>query len=166
MRKLTALRQHLIDANPLLARDPGRLLTFIEDGHAQFARGRSLSHGLAYTAQLVLTDYAGTLDAVMLPLLDWLSVYQPDLAAEQAVSFEAEILNHDAIDLALRVQLTERVVVDRDCATGQLTAEHRMPAFPREECPDTHWRLLTKGPGDAEPALAAEWNGPGGGDGA
>lgn len=161
MKKLTALRQHLIDAIPGLARDPGRLLTFVEEGSIEFARGRNLSHGYTYTAQFILTDYAGENDAVIIPLLDWLATYQPDLAPEQAVSFEAEILSNEAVDLALRVQLTERVVARRDCATGKIHAEHRMPAFEREECPAEHWQLLLRNAHvDGDYELIAEWDGP------
>ncbi|WP_110687025.1 phage tail protein [Salinicola aestuarinus] len=161
MKKLNALRQQLIDAVPDLRRDPDRLLAFVEDGSIEFARGPNLSHGYAYTAQLVLTDYADEIDAVVIPLLDWLSIYQPDLDPKQAVAFEAEILNNSAVDLAIRVQLTERVVAKRDCATGQIHAEHRMPRFEPDDCPAEHWQLLLRDStteGDHE--LIAEWDGP------
>ncbi|WP_110675340.1 phage tail protein [Salinicola sp. RZ23] len=164
MRKLHALRQYMIDAVPALRRDPDRLLTFFEDGSVEFARGGNLSHGYSYTAQLVLTDYADAIDAIMIPLLDWLSVHQPDLPHEQAVSFEAEILSNSTVDVVLRVQLTERVVAKRDCATGQILAEHRMPRFDTEECPAERWQLLlrdTEAGGDYE--HIAEWTGPGAG---
>lgn len=161
MRKLHALRQYLIDAVPALQRDPDRLLTFVEDGSIEFARGGNLSHGYSYTAQLVLTDYADAIDAIMIPLLDWLAVYQPDLPHEQAVSFEAEILSNSAVDVALRVQLSERVVAKRDCATGQIHAEHRMPRLEREECSAEHWQLLIRNAHiDGDYELIAEWDGP------
>lgn len=163
MKKLLALRQHLIDAVPGLARDPERLLTFVEDGSIEFARGENLSHGYTFTAQLILTDYAGDIDAVVIPLLDWLAVYQPDLTPAEALKFEAEILNNDAVDLALRVQLTERVVARRACDTGTITAEHRMPRFDVERCGPRDWQLLIR---DAHASddyrLIAEWQTPGG----
>lgn len=157
MRKLSALRQYLIDAVPDLKRDPDRLLTFIEDGSVQFSRGSNLSHGYRFTAQLILTDYAGEIDAIMLPLLDWLSIYQPDLEPEQAVSFEAEILNNDAVDLALRVRLDERVVAKRDCESGRITAEHRMPRFERPDCPGVKWTLEIRERLGGDFVKIAEW---------
>ncbi|WP_110710533.1 phage tail protein [Salinicola sp. CR57] len=161
MKKLNALRQHLIDAVPGVADDPDRLLTFVEGGSIEFARGSDLSHGYTYTAQLVLTDYTDEVDAIMIPLLDWLGTYQPDLDPKQAVSFEAKILSNGAVDLALRVQLTERVVARRDCATGQIHIEHRMPTFEREECPAEHWQLLIRNAHiDGDYELIAEWDGP------
>ncbi|OHV11204.1 phage tail protein [Kushneria phosphatilytica] len=165
MKKLTALRQYLIDAVPHLQRDPDSLLTFVEDGTIEFARGPNLSHGYTFTAQLVLTDFADEVDTIMIPLLDWLSVYQPDLDPQQAVSFEAEILNNSAVDLALRVQLTERVVAKRDCDTGQIRVDHRMPRFEREECPAPHWQMMIRAPGDEDYTPVAEWDTPGGSDG-
>lgn len=165
MKKLTALRQYLIDAIPGLHRDPDRLLTFVEDGSIEFARGPNLSHGYTYTAQLVLTDYAGEIDAVIIPLLDWLSAYQPDLDPAQAVSFEAEILSNSAVDLALRVQLTERVVARRDCETGRIEAEHRMPRFEDPACPGVRWELLIREDLGGDFVPVAEWDAPGGSDG-
>ncbi|GHC17606.1 hypothetical protein GCM10010082_06080 [Kushneria pakistanensis] len=142
MKKLTALRQYLIDAVPHLQRDPDQLLTFVEDGTIEFAPGANLSHGYTFTAQLVLTDFADDVDTVMIPLLDWLAVYQPDLVPAEAIKFEVEILNNDAVDLALRVQITERVVAKRDCDTGQINISHRMPRFDIETCGPRRWQLM------------------------
>lgn len=144
MKKLTTLRQHLLDAVPHLQRDPGYLLTFVEDGTIEFAPGPNLSHGYTFTAQIVLTDFADDIDTVMIPLLDWLAVYQPDLTPAEALKFEAEILNNDAVDLALRVQLTERVVAKKDCDTGQINISHRLPCFDVETCGPRRWQLLSK----------------------
>lgn len=161
MKKLTALRQHLIDAVPHLQRDPDQLLTFVEDGTIEFAPGANLSHGYTFTAQLVLLDYAAEVDAVIVPLLDWLSVYQPDLTPAEALKFEAEILNNDAVDLALRVQLTERVVAKRDCDTGQIRLDHRMPSFDIESCGPRRWQLLSKDhKGDDEYRLLSDYASP------
>ncbi|WP_438767893.1 phage tail protein [Kushneria sp. TE3] len=161
MKKLTALRQHLIDAVPHLQRDPDQLLTFVEDGAIEFAPGPNLSHGYTFTAQIVLTDFADDIDTVMIPLLDWLGVYQPDLVPAEAVKFEAEILNNSAVDLALRVQITERVVAKRDCTTGQIHAHHRMPRVDTEQCPAERWQLLIKDDSTGSAyELVAEWDGP------
>ncbi|SDK78530.1 P2 phage tail completion protein R (GpR) [Modicisalibacter muralis] len=160
MKKLTALRQYLINSVPDLQRNPDRLLTFIQDGRVAFHRGQHLSHEYRVPAQIVLTDYAGELDAVMIPLLQWLAHYQPDLVPEEAVQFGAEILDNDRWDLALTVTLTERVVALVDCAAGRITAEHRMPEYPIDACPATHWRLYVKGPSQDDHQLTSEWGAP------
>lgn len=160
MKKLFALRQFLIDAVPGLERDPDRLRTFVEDGSIEFHRGPNLSHQYTYTAQLIAIDWAADTDTLICPLLDWLSIYQPDLDPAQAVSFEAEILNNDAVDLALRVQLTERVVAKRDCETGLIYAEHRMPKFEQERCGPMNLQLYTRAPGSNEFEQASGWTSP------
>lgn len=160
MIKLQSLRQHLLDAVPELKRGPEKLLTFINDGKVKFARGQHLSHQYSVDAQIIITDYTGTLDTIMIPLLQWLSHYQPDLVEDEAVQIEAEILNNHSWDIALTVRLTERVVAKVDCETGSITAEHRMPEFPIDACPAKSWQLYVKGPSDEDPQLESEWENP------
>ena len=158
MKKLHLLRAHLINAVPGLARDPDRLLTFVEEGSIEFRRGTDLTHEYRFTAQLVLTDFTGDLDTLMLPLLQWLAEYQPDADPGEAVSFEAEILNNKSVDLALRLRLTERVIAKVDCDTGRIHAEHSIPRYPGYPCPASHWQLLIRDT-TIEPdyTLVAEW---------
>ncbi|AQU84929.1 MULTISPECIES: phage tail protein [unclassified Halomonas] len=160
MIKLQSLRQHLLNAVPELKRNPEQLHTFINDGKIKFARGQTLSHQYAVDAQIVITDYSGSLDTVIIPLLQWLNHYQPDLIEEEAVQLEAEILNNTSWDLAITVRLTERVVAKVDCQTGRINAEHRMPAFPIDACPATHWQLNIKHPGANDYTLEAQWENP------
>ena len=158
MIKLQSLRAHLLSAVPELKRGPERLLTFVQDGSVRFHRGQHLSHEYRVDAQLVVTDYEGSLDTLMIPLLQWLSHYEPDLDPEEAVRLEAEILSSQAWDIALTVRLTERVVARVDCETGSIEAEHRMPEYPIEACPAKHWRLFVKGPTDDDYRLKSEWS--------
>ncbi|WP_417329572.1 phage tail protein [Halomonas cupida] len=162
MKKLHLLRKHLIAAVPAFARDPERLLTFVEDGSIEFHRGPNLSHEYAFTAQLVLTDFAGDLDTVMLPLLQWLAEYQPDVEPSEALSFEAEILSNDAVDLALRLRLTERVIAQVDCHSGRIESEHVTIRFERDTCPAAQWQLFTREPGEDDWNLTSEWTAHGG----
>lgn len=160
MIKLQSLRQHLLASVEELRRNPEQLHTFVNDGKVKFARGTNLSHQYTVDAQIIITDYSGSLDTVMVPLLQWLNTYQPDLITEEAVQLEAEILSNTHWDLALTVQLTERVVANVDCSTGNINAEHRMPAFPADACPAKHWQLYIKHPENAEHDLVAEWDSP------
>lgn len=162
MIKLTALRQHLITAVPQLRQGPERLLTFVERGAIRFARGQHLSHQYRVPAKIVITDYAGEIDAVVIPLLQWLSHYQPDLDEEEAVRVDAELLASGRWDFSLEVTLTERVVAKVSCETGRIESEHRMPEYPIEACPAKHWELHVKAPGQDDHELAAEWGSPDG----
>lgn len=158
MKKLHRLRAHLIDAVPALANDPDRLLTFVEEGSIEFRRGPNFTHEYRFTAQLVLTDFTADLDTLIVPLLQWLAEYQPDADPTEAVSFEAEILSNQSVDVALRVQLTERVLAKVDCGTGRIQVDHALPRFEPVGCPAPRWQLLIR---DSETAsnytLVAEW---------
>mgnify|MGYP001202322427 CR=1 FL=1 len=161
MRKLHSLREHLVKSVPGIRGNPERLLTFIEDGAIAFQRGESLSHQYRIPVKIVLTDQSADIDTVMIPLLQWLSHYQPDLDPDEAVRFQAELLTDQSWDLAIEVTLTERVVARVNCATGMIESEHRIPEYPIETCPATHWQLHTKAPGSDEYEIAAEWDSPG-----
>ena len=41
-------------------------------------------------ARIVVTDYSGGIDKVIIPLVNWLSIYEPDLRPDEAVRFDAE----------------------------------------------------------------------------
>ena len=157
MDKLKLLRSHLINAVPVLRGEPERLLSFIEGGTIEFLAGDGLSHQYKAPARLVLLDYTGSLDAVLVPLFAWLAHYEPGLKPE-AVAFEAEITGAQTWDLSLLVPLTERVIVYKDCATGALTTEHRIPQYPRDPCTAATWQLWVKGPEDDAHNLVAEWD--------
>lgn len=158
MKKLLSLRQHLLDAIPYYRQNPDRLLTFVAEGSTRFAKGDTLSHQLRYTAQIVMTDCSDSLDVVMLPVLHWLSHYQPDVDPERAVQYEAEILSNDAWDLELRVELTERIVANIDGEQGRITAEHRMPDYGRD-CDSKRWLLVIRDAVTGNESEVANWPG-------
>lgn len=126
MIKPAALRAALTAALPDLARDPDRLLVFIDAGSvvSTHAEGRSFEY--RYTLNLIITDFTGDPDAVMIPLLDWVREHQPELMANwnnhERITFEVDVLANDAVDLSIALPLTERVGVHAD-ADGT-TAEH------------------------------------------
>ena len=164
MQKLHLLRAHLINAVPALAKDPERLLTFVEEGSIAFRRGPNLTHEYQFTAQLVLTDFSANLDTIIVPLLQWLAEYQPDADPAEAIRFEAEILSHQSVDVALRVKLSERVLAKVECATGHIKVDRALPRFESNGCPDTHWQLLIRdSAAQNDYTLVAEWDGPHGG---
>ncbi|MES1939685.1 hypothetical protein T5B8_05566 [Salinisphaera sp. T5B8] len=38
----------------------------------------------------MVTDYSGAIDTVIIPLVNWLCIYEPDLRPDEAVRFDAE----------------------------------------------------------------------------
>lgn len=161
MIKLRSLRAHLLKALPALRHDPDRLLTFVENGAIQFHRGQHLSHQYSVPARIVILEHSGELDEIIIPMLQWLSRYQPDLEPAEAVRFDAELLSNHAWDISLEVTLTERVVAIVNCDEGRIEVEHRMPEFPIDPCPAEHWQMYMRQP-DADPdyELIAEWESP------
>ena len=67
---------------------------------------------------MILTDFDGHTDSVMIPILDWLRVNQSELLVNmdksaEGLKFEADMLDRSKVDLSLTLPLTERVIVTR-----------------------------------------------------
>ncbi|MCF3502468.1 phage tail protein [Stenotrophomonas maltophilia] len=154
MKKPQLLRQHLVAAMPSLAADPERLLVFVDDGGlaASFAAGLSFQY--RYTLELVLRDFAGAPEAVMVPLLQWLTRHQPELLANpenrDKLTFVVDVLSDKLVDLAIKLPLTERVRVVQDNA-GAFQLEY-LPEPPTEW---EHRHSLAGGPMFADGQVVA-----------
>lgn len=155
MIKPASLRAAIEAALPALKRNPDRLLVFINEGSIRSTAAASLSFEYAYELQLVVTDYAEHADTLMVPILAWVARHQPDLLAHperqrEGLRFEADLLNHTTMDLSVRVQLTERVIVTDQTDGGHLaTHVGEPPLDPFEDV--GHWTLTIRHPnGDAE----------------
>lgn len=148
MIKPDSLRAYLTDALPELQRDPDKLLVFIDRGSLVSTCAPGLSFEYRYTLNLILTDYAGHPDAVMVPLLVWLRAHQPELIANPAlreqIAFEADVLDHDKVDLDLKLPLTERVGV-HPRAGGGYEIEHYPEPQVEPNFPAEHWEVYLKG---------------------
>ena len=131
MKKPDSLRAHILSAVKELQRDPDRMLIFTDKGNIRCTGAKGLSFEYVYDLNFILTDYAGELDAVMIPLLDWVRINQSELLmnlekSKDAFKFETVILNNGTVDLSLTLPLTERVIVKRqDNGTLDIT-------FPQE----------------------------------
>lgn len=144
MIKPASLRDHLLAAVPGLQANPDRLLIFIEDGKLQSSYQPGLSFQYHYALSLILTDFAGSPDSIMLPLMQWITRHQPELLANPArrddIAFEVDVLANNLVDVALKLPLTERVVVSRR-GDGTLLIHHA--AEPPTE--DYHAEPMTGG---------------------
>ncbi|WP_223569378.1 phage tail protein [Pseudomonas sp. BF-R-26] len=128
MNKPESLRAHLLATVAELKHNPERLLIFIDNGKVRCTAVASLSFEYSFDLQVILTDFAGHPDNVMLPLLGWLSVHQSELLenlnkSAAGIQFEADILDNSKVDLSLTLPLTERVVVGKD-SEGNTTIRH------------------------------------------
>lgn len=125
MKKPADLRQFLLANLPDLQTNPDNILIFIDKGRVVSTLKPALSFEYHYTLNIVLTDYSGEADSVMLPMLVWLRKNQYNLlhaSEETAINFEAELLNNDTADLSITLALSERVIVSQ--SNGTTTIEH------------------------------------------
>jgi len=128
MMKPASLREALTAAVPYLAAKPDTLHVFVDEGHVEASAARSLSFEYQYTLTLIVTDYPGSADSIVVPVLAWLRVNQAELFANpdkraDGFKFEAEIINHETVDLAIKLKLSERVTVKVDGSGYQV--EHQ-----------------------------------------
>lgn len=166
MWKLQSLR-HLIErAVPELARDPERLIVMATDGAAVSTLAGGLSFEYRYTAAITVLDYTGHTDALFVPILAWVRVHQCELldnpqSQRTGLEFMVEHLNTAAVDIGIRVPLTERALVKPDAAhpTRYNVTHPAEPCHPGGQCLPEHWELWLKDQKLAEwdiPAPAAQ----------
>lgn len=148
MKKPAALRAHLTQWVPDLAKNPDKLHVFIEKGRIASRYGASLAFEYRYQLQLVITDFAESPDVLIVPILVWALEHQPDLLFDEKlrnnlINFEAELLNHNSIDLALTIELSERVLV-KPVPAGYECEHLGEPPLPDLTGP-TGWQIYLKG---------------------
>lgn len=150
MKKLTDLRSYLLQRLPYLKATPENLHSFIEKGKIATRRGGASSFEYRYTVTLVITDFSDPVDTVMVPILAWIEVNQPDLIdneqkRENAINFRAEILDSQKVDIEITLELSERVQVTQ--AGGVWTCTH----LGEPELPDLASQILWPPEGTAQP---------------
>lgn len=118
MRKVKALQQVLKKTLPSL--DIDKIHIFVESGTVIATGGSSNSFEYEYYCSIIIEEYPYSPSIVMAALIAFFRINQIDnLDNEQfrrdAIKFDIDILNDDLIDLAVKVRLTERVLVtDKD----------------------------------------------------
>ncbi len=138
MYKPASLRQALGAAIPALRIDPDKLLVFSDAGTVASTSTRSLSFEYRYQLNLILTDFAGEPDDIIVVLLAWAKTHQPDILDNvdrraNGITFEVDHLANDVCDLSIKMNLAEdvKVVTGTD---GQHTITHPVETVPE-------WRL-------------------------
>jgi len=116
MLKPQQLRKALTDSVPLLQRNPDSLNVFIDSGRIVSTLAASLSFEYQYRLNMVITDYTGDIDLLIVPMLEWLRVNEPDIMAtkekqQTGFTFKADVISDTASDISIDLQLSERVIV-------------------------------------------------------
>ena len=152
MLKLNSLKALLTQCLPDLARDPKRLIVLAENGTVVSTGTTSLSFEWRYTARVIVLDYDGHEDAVIVPIIAWMKRNQSEQMDNperwgNAIKFRVEPLTPTTMDFGIELQLTERAIVKPD-PTAPPDAPHRLVVEHPEEpchigtvCKPEHWEL-------------------------
>ncbi|WP_431274226.1 phage tail protein [Variovorax ureilyticus] len=131
MKKPQLLRDHITNACPELAINPERLTVFIERGTIVHTGTPALSFEYRYTLNIVVIDWAGSTDVLIVPIVAWLKKHQPDIfdnpeRREKAFRFESEVIDHNQADIGIEIDLRESVAVEGMTIDGinRLTTRH------------------------------------------
>ena len=135
MLKPTQLRKALTDAVPVLQTSPDQLRMFVDNGRIVSTLASSLSFEYQYQVELLITDFTQDCDLIVVPILAWLREHQPDIMAtpekqQTGYKFKADMLNDGSYDIAIYLQLTERVIVK------QIDAGLHVEHFPEPRLPE------------------------------
>ncbi|CAJ8346016.1 bacteriophage tail completion protein R [Burkholderia pseudomallei] len=128
MNKPNSLRAALVAALPQLSASPDQLLVFVNEGRIEATGTRTAPFDYEYECEIIIRDFVGSADDVMIAVVEWARSNQPDLVTNRderrdGMTFVADILSNNAVDLGLKVKLSESVVVGTDEA-GNRTVEH------------------------------------------
>jgi hypothetical protein len=128
MNKPNSLRAAIERAHPQLSASPDLLTVFINDGTVVATGTRTPSFEYRYDCEMIVRDFIGSADEVMIAVIEWARVNQPNLVTNpdqrrDGITFVADILANNAVDLAVTLKLAESVAVGTD-EHGQRTVEH------------------------------------------
>lgn len=136
MLKPDLLRKHISQAVPWLRDNPDNLAVYVQKGRMVSTGQRSASFEYEYTIEVLAMDYPEPLDTLSLPILAWARLYQPELLfnpdrARDGITFEADILSNSTMDVLIKIQASEAVVVKVE--EGKPTIHHRADPMPVPE---------------------------------
>lgn len=112
MKKAELLREALIAANTWCKANPELITVWVEKGSIETQATGEPSFMYRYTIQVLAVDFPGQVDDLMLPIMEWVWHYQPDLLLNpdnnRKVEFDADIISDDmSNDAALFQQLDQ-----------------------------------------------------------
>ncbi|MCA6969238.1 phage tail protein [Pectobacterium carotovorum] len=148
MLKAELLRKTISEQVPWLRENPDQLVVYVQKGNAISTGARSASFEYRYTLMVLAMDYPHSIDTLMVPILMWARIYQPDLLLnperrKTGITFEADLLSNSTADLLIRIQADEAVIVTRNEA-GEINVRHRADPPPDPMEGQDAWGLLVK----------------------
>ncbi|MBK1725712.1 phage tail protein [Halorhodospira neutriphila] len=144
MQLLTSLREHLLRAPEAIRPDPDHLQILAETGRVKSrAHGRNEMFEIPYRVQIIFLGYSGRFDQLAYWVLQWLDEHHPQ-HPEEAMSWEADVLNPDSADLSISIDLAEVVRV-RHTEEGIVLHHSREPDLSSTPLDADEWSLYGNG---------------------
>lgn len=115
MIKPASLRAAIVALQPDLARDPAKLLMWVDQGSIVACSTPTLGFAYRYRLNVILIEFSGQPSVVILAVTNWLRQHQPDLLTpgKEAFSIEVDLIDSKTVDLQLQIQLDENVLATR-----------------------------------------------------
>lgn len=106
-----------------LKTNPEKLHVFIDNGKINKTSSKGLSFEYDYTLNIIITDYSGNIDTIIVPILAFLYIHQQESYGnpdnrDDAFTYEVDHLNNHSFDISINLKLTERVLTKHDEKTG------------------------------------------------
>lgn len=131
MIKPASLRAAIIALQPDLARDPEKLLMWVDQGSIVSHSTETLGFAYRYRLNVILVEFAGEPSVIMLAVTRWLRDNQPErlVPGREAFAIEVDLIDSKTVDLQLQLQLDENVSV-RAREDGGFDLQHLAEPFP------------------------------------
>lgn len=125
MKKPNQLRKILEQSHADFVKNPDRLQLYVDGGQVIATGAPSFSFEYRYTLNVIATDYAGDIAALIVPMIAYLRTNQPEIfenpqMRENAFKFQVDYNNNDTADISFEIKLTERVVSKKDGDSVQI----------------------------------------------
>ncbi|MDN0093880.1 phage tail protein [Yersinia rohdei] len=135
MLKPDSVSAAILKAVPYINQNPDCFHMFVDKGAIIATLAPSLSFESQYTLNIVVTDYAESMDLIIVPILHWLRTHQPDIMAnpdkrQDGFTFEVDYLDNTVRDISIDLKLTERTIVKEQ--EGVLSVTHLDEPVPPE----------------------------------
>ena len=128
MKKPQALREYLLKSLPDLPIDQDRLRIVADQGSMQCLLTSGYSFEMSYKLEILLTECVIEPEVIALVIFTWLKEQQSELMAnhaksKEAITFETEIIDNEKSDIYFSINLSERIIVEKN-DDGQLSISY------------------------------------------
>lgn len=138
MQKPNQLRKILEQSLPDFIENPDRLQLYTDGGQIIATGANSFSFEYRYTLNIIVTDYAGDIAALVVPMIAYLRTNQPEIfenpqKREGAFKFVMDYNNNDTVDVSFEIQMTERVVTTKTDNLNEIKLQYAPEPVWRQE---------------------------------